>query len=327
METKAFKIRLNDFIDTNWYENIEDSSVWLRIYAPLYVTLSKISQDFKNAIHHLFIGTQPVKITYLSLAEPITLHTIEQGFLFSDLYNENKVKINPKVTNKELPQTSYIIFSSPYRIDGKQGNEGGIIAKFNIIESILSAYIGNNLLKSLAYEVEFSLSQKGQPINGPAIETPSHDDGPFLSIHNWQEASDTFHALETLKNDNQRNKINLALRFFQKGKATFNDDESFFLYWTAIMVLTEGKGTQYINKILQGIYGYDSREVENNLKWMWAINKRNKIFKQGAFVNFDILVERYFQLLFLEILRKEPGLPSKKYLLNYIKSAPIIFEE
>ena len=116
--------------------------------------------------------------------------------------------------------------------------------------------------------------------------------------------------------------MSLALQLFQTGKNTFNENSAFLLYWMAIVQLLGISNTKDINKKLQVLYSMSKKEVEDGLKWKWAYETRNALMHKAKSVvlNADIDIERYFQLLFLDLLRGELKLECKEFLKNYLIS-------
>jgi hypothetical protein len=117
--------------------------------------------------------------------------------------------------------------------------------------------------------------------------------------------------------------VSLALQLFQTGKNTFNENSALLFYWMAIVKLLGISNTRKINKKLQVLYFMSQKDVEDKLKWKWAYETRHALMHKGKSVvlNADIDIERYFQLLFLDLLRGELKLECKEFLKNYLISS------
>jgi hypothetical protein len=324
----AQQVKINnwaDLVDKSCFQNLDESSFWLRIY---YITgvsrdeLFKKMRSFENVIslndkkisfHCVVVSEEAIRPKFKFLEE--SLGTDQAG----------KLIIECNLIEKELPVGSYVLLNTSYKIDGQidDGKEFATKSCLNEVESILALYLGNNFLYEIFFDGEMSLTDKGKyTIPSKPRALPQECDGPFLQKENWASISETFQKINEIVDQNKANRVRLALRFFQKGKNTFNDDESLFLYWTAIIALLEESGTMYINKKLQVLYNFTQEDVEKTLKWEWAYGIRNDILHKAKPVTFHMQIERYFQLLFLDLFRGELGLKCDELLLNYVRSFP-----
>lgn len=324
MEKKKFEKKQNikDLIKDDWFKDINNSSCWLRIYPMLPVPQKKILEYFKHAFTEITVDGLTVGIRYLGCGD-LELPNIGLDFMYSDP-EKGHMCLAVKNEKKKLPQSSYIFILVPFKVDGKEGDKAKTINALNQAEAILSGYIGNNLLHTLIYDEEIELTQNGAFINksnSPIIKTVQPCDGPFISKGYWDDAGQTFKALESLEEESEKKRILLALKFFQNGKKIKIGIEQFFFYWTAIITLCKESGTTAINQnYLQPAYDLNKEEIEEKLLWKKLYTIRNNLFKFGAEINFHHDVERYLQLLFLDILRRELNLPNRKYALNAQKN-------
>lgn len=316
---KTQEMKLEDLADKNWFTDLDDSSFWLRIYTLMPVSHANLQKCFNDAILNTQLNNQPIKIVYIAINDGLKLPCIKSSFPYSNPDNRN-MQINVELSEFSLPKSSYIFMLSPFRRDGVEGEELDTKNTLNQAEAIFSSYIGNNLLHTIVFDGERAITQNGKVgIPSRIVATLQKCDGPLLLKENWQGAYETFKAIEALSEKDKKHKINLSLRFFQKGKTAFDSDESFFLYWTAIIALGTSK-TEKINEKLQTLYSLSKAEVEEQLKWEWAYRARNDILHNASSINFHMHIERYFQVLFLDLLRLELGLSHNGYLKSYIDS-------
>lgn len=314
-------ISISNLVDKSAFKNLDESSYWLRIYNTPLLPCDNLSNVTKGIVNK--ISFKNIKLSIDCLA--ISGNGPKLPFIEQDIPSNinGQLSYPSKLVYKELQKGSYVFITIPYKIDGKEGEEFFVKSYLNEVESVLSMYSGNNFLHSIVFDGEMALTKKGKAvIPGPAIPIPQKCDGPFLSKDVWNLIIDTFQEINKIKDVDKSNRVRLSLKFFQKGKNTFNDDESFFLYWTAIIALLEESKTMYINKKLQSLYSMSQEDVESKLMWKWAYQVRNDILHNAKSVVFHMQIERYFQLLFLDLLRGELGLKCQKFLLNYITEFP-----
>jgi len=105
-----------------------------------------------------------------------------------------------------------------------------------------------------------------------------------------------------------RRRIELALEFFNRAMRA---EDPFFYYWTALEVLCNGKAGK-IKQRLSLVYDLSIPEVDDRLGMARVAQWRHDLFHRGQRVWHSADVERYVQLLFLDLLRRELHLPSRR---------------
>ncbi|MBN8827975.1 MAG: hypothetical protein J0H68_04650 [Sphingobacteriia bacterium] len=309
------KNNFNDLANINWFTKHDNSSYWLRIYSTLAMASNKVAEFFPYGMKELLYNDIPIKICYIFLDEEMELSILNQSFIFNSP-DDGAMQLSLKTGKVLLPKSSYITFTCPYQIDGKKIEEKAIFSLLNQLEALFCLYIGNNAIHSLVFEREICLNGTINFI-GPYIDLLYEFDGPFTSMEYWKELCNSLENLYKAETEKAQ-RIELALDFIQKVKSDTNDITNFYLYWTAITIVTKDTSTLAINKTLQNIYGFAEKEVDIKLKWKWAVDTRNDIFKRGKNIKFYPHIRKYFQLLFLDLLRNELKLRPKKYLLSYL---------
>lgn len=319
---KLAKMELADMVPKEWFEDQDTSSFWLRIYTTLPVPQNRIDEYFKDAICTYEVNSQPIKLAILGLYEGFELFEVKNGVIHSH-HKDGKMMIPVKLDKISFPRSSYIFFFAPYDIDGHEGDENQTKANLDQLEAILSTYLGSNTLHSLIYEGVHPLTDSCQSHNhGQAVQVLNRCDGPFLFKNNWEDCVELTSTINALADQEKKKRIEISLQYYQKGKNIFRSEEKFFFYWTAVTIVTADATTIEINKNLQNIYSQGRSFVENDLAWLWAVGCRNDFFKRGVRPNFHANRERYFQLLFLDLLRHELELAAQGHLLSYIQNCP-----
>jgi hypothetical protein len=316
------EMKLADMVPEEWFVNRDKSTFWLRIYTTLPVAQNKINEYFENSLRSYVVDSQPIKLVILGLKEGLELLEIKNSIVHSDPESGSMV-IPVKVDKISFPKSSYIFFFAPYKLNGVDGNVNKTKSNLDQLEAVLSARLGNNILYSLVYEGEHPLTDECKSqIYGQAFQVLNPCEGPFFTEKHWVKALEITGAIEMLEDVDKQNRIRLALQYYQKGKNIFRCEEKFFFYWTALMIVTADSTTMQINNKLQIIYSCDKGFVENELAWIWAVTCRNNFFKRGVKLNFHANRERYFQMLFLDLLECELGFDAEKHLLSYITQFP-----
>jgi hypothetical protein len=97
--------------------------------------------------------------------------------------------------------------------------------------------------------------------------------------------------------------------------AAMRTGHGFFEYWTALEVVVAGKVNR-MKSILSAIYGVRSHhEVGEQTGLNVLARWRHEYVHKGIRPPLTADIERYLQLLFLDLLRHELGLPSRKYVV------------
>lgn len=311
-----------DMVPAEWFEDSNTSTFWLRIYTTLLVPQNKIQERFKDIVCSYVVDSQPIKLSVLGLSDGFKLPVLKNSFVYSHP-DDGSMIVPVKIKNISFPKSTYVFLFTPYKINNVNGDENKTKSNLDQLEAILSARLGSNTLHSLIYEGELPLTDACQAKTlGQAVPVLNQCDGPFLDKDNWESSLKLVEATDALSKGDKQNRIRLALQYYQKGKNTFRSEEKFFFYWTAITIVTGDTATKAINKNLQYIYSENKSYVDDKLAWKWAIECRNDFFKRGIRLNFHANIERYFQLLFLDLLEHELGLETDKHLLSYIALVP-----
>ncbi len=313
---------LESFVPTNWFKNLDESSYWLRVYSVVPVSHTACQQVFKDGFSSFCIDTKPIQAVYAAIDEGFKLPLISQSFPYSQK-ESGIIQVRSKIDEFELPASTYVFLVMPYKVDGVPGDEQSAKADLSQVEALFSLHLGNNTLRTKIFDGERAITSKGTwSMSGPSVAVPQKCDGPFTSKTDWSNLRETINALNNTQSLDTKNRINLALQFYQRGKEVQNSEEKFFFYWSAITVVTEDSGTMAVNQKFQRIYSKDQKYVEDDLHWKWAVDCRNDLFKRGKKINFHMQIERYFQMVFLELLRAELELSSILCLKQYIEANP-----
>src|SRR5262249_49650031 len=111
--------------------------------------------------------------------------------------------------------------------------------------------------------------------------------------------------------DHKQARIRLSLELMNDAMRKY---DGFFEYWTALEVLCDGK-TNAIKSRLQKIYGLKNQQEAGIATGLSTLAEwRHQYVHAGVRPNLSADVERYIQLLFLDLLRHEVGLKPRGHL-------------
>jgi hypothetical protein len=312
--------RLKNFYDDKWFSKPKESSVWLRYYSLVGIPWDDFSIDnFPSA------NDSGVRMLFL---------TIEGQEYISNFFNvlsdsKGNSQLDLEKINRTLPFGFYIIFTTPYIIDGKKLDEKDVAKKLDSITSMLRMHLGNNFLRDIVREGYISIENGDMKEFLPSIDLPNKNtDGPFLSIDVWKDYVEVRNKFLDCSSD-IKNRIELSLEFFEMG-ANERSWKKFFYYWVGIEVLLDDpKNTKEIANKLGFCYRCDGNSdfiqkklfLNNKDKEDGIFYRRRKLFHKGVKPeNLNSGDERYIQCMFLDLLRGELGLECKKYMENMINS-------
>lgn len=305
---------LADFGRREWFSSVDDSSFWLQIYTCFNVTKDESAEKFKKTIRQ-FEYHLPVAITYGWMKElelgklRHTLTSLENGALDLQIH-DYKLK---------LPTSLYAFVATPCSIDGAKPNFEKIHKTYNVVTSLLRAYVGHNLLREKVFDRQV-MARDGSTPHGERytlMKFPQPGDGPFFMDFVWNGAKAAIDSLKVADKDTQR-RVELALEYLSKG---FAADRGFVEYWTACEILCEGKRAPEMRKRLQSYYGFpDRKDVDRILRLKTLEVWRHNLLHRGIYPDFKPQVERYLQMMFLDLLRSELGLEGPGYMLSFLHS-------
>ncbi len=308
---------LATLIPRNWFADWEHSSVWVRIYTSLFIP------------HSVFIETASAFLdasTSSSLESPTECVLIAFGHIdgmkmpamTTELFAEEsgKTRVSVKVNEKELPRTNYVFLYAPFEVDGKPGDEAKARRKLDTRASLLCLHAGLNFMRDCVYEGEVNAKDGSFGSRGTPWRMPQACEGPFLATQNGAEFVSVLQAIRALP-EPKRGRIELALHLVNEA---MRKDYGFLEYWTALEVICDGKANR-IKERLRSIYGLKSHSAAGDQTGLNVLARwRGEYVHKGIRPYLSPDVERYVQLVFLELLRAEVGLPTQ-FILAAVQTA------
>lgn len=306
------QVALNIFHDTSWFKDPLISSFWFRVYSCGNIPWKYYAAVMRKAIRALEYR-YPIKIYYCILD-----NLSYPGMISTIVYGESGIPVvHFNADNKLLPKAPYIIFSTPFDIDGNAGNEGETKRRLDIVASVFAMHFGNAYLRELWVEVVVKAHSSEFQVFGNAISLPHPIDGPNLHPLNWTHTEEILNKIQFITKTDQ-NLVELSLALFERGVRDTTGSK-FFYYWVAIEVLCKTNKAAQITKILSRYYQISPKDVESLFYWKEFFTSRHNYFHKGIAPNFTPILERYTQLLFLDLLRCNLGFENLRHLETFVQ--------
>ena len=217
--------------------------------------------------------------------------------------------------DKKLPKSPYILMTTPFSIDGMQGDYAQTRMRLDMVASTLGMHFGNNYLWELM--IDGILNAHDSKIHlGKVLRLPSQIEGPALHPLNWTHTKALFTKIKALDRQ-KRSVVELALTLLERGVRD-RTETKFFHYWVALEVLCGTNRADVITNALAKYYKCDKKAVCDQLYWKKFFTARHNYFHKGIIPKFDQTSERYAQLLFLDLLRYQLGMKNVGHLLGFL---------
>ena len=168
-------------------------------------------------------------------------------------------------------------------------------------------HAGWNLLREIIFEGEVSAHDEKCSVTGEIIRMPQGCEGPFLHKQNWEDIGAIARQLKLVQPE-VRTRIELSLEFLDRA---LREDDAFFYYWTALEILCNGTA-QAIRSKLRTCYELKNvQEVDDKTRFGIIATWRHDFFHKGIRPHMTFDVERYIQMMLLDLLRQELLLPLR----------------
>lgn len=215
------------------------------------------------------------------------------------------VLVEPRV--KKLAGGPHLFLATPFEVDGKPGVEPEARRVLNLAVSLLCLHTGVNLLRHCVFEGRVVAAEEGAvTVPDRWLRAPMGAEGPFLGSQNGVDIAEISERLAQMRQPKRR-RVELALDLL--GKAT-RGEETFFDYWLALEVVCDGKKGKIANR-LGATYGTNSHKAAYLTGLSTLGRWRDNYVHKGIRPPVTATIERYLQLLFLDLLRHEIDLPPR----------------
>ncbi len=301
--------RLADLAPDSWFTQREQSTFWLRLYTLLFLPREKAA----DALTELMAGIDRTKPFVYMGRSILFMAGVFQGlkvpYFTRQMYSQEsgQTRIDVKVEETELPDTLYVALATPCRIDGAPGREGDAKAALAEAAGLLCTHVGHNFLRDLVFDGEVNASDGKFSHPGEPWRMPARAEGPFINRQNAIDVQEIAQAVTQLT-EPTRSRLVLTLQLVDEAMRRML---GFFEYWTALEVLCEGRSHR-IKARLSRLYGIRNHKGAANLTGFSTLERwRHDYIHRGQRPPMTADIERYMQLLFLDLLRQELHLPPR----------------
>lgn len=295
-------------IDKDWFTNNEPDTALVRIYAPLNMWSEQYEQFHIKELEALNT-TPPV---WVKSGKGSIKHSVMHDVVTSSTTDQGTLNITINSYSKEADDGYFIALSTPLIIKDDSSSFQDARHRLDITSSTIALHFGKNILPEIFLETTLS-ALDGSPGNVPQVRRlPRPTDGPFLSVNKWQEITEAISALQAL-DSRTANRIERSLAIFREA---LNSEQGYIYYWTALDVLCESnQNGAKIRSKLQRIYRLSSSDEVNNIFGFQKLKDlRNELIHEGVTYEIKGDIERFVQLMFIDILRHELEIPHIAYM-------------
>lgn len=294
-------------IPPEWFTRSEDSSIWLRIYTCLFAPLPHLIESI-----HRWPGVAEGLTLKLGAPTAMAWGTVS-GFKLQlkniDFYSKTtgQLVLDLHLAEKLLPDAIYAFVATPFRTDGAAGDEAIAKDRLNLLAAIVCTHAGQNIMRDCVFEGELSAAGGTITSSSAPSKMPQSSEGPFLAAQN---GADIFEVAACMSDAEEplRGRLQLALRLMD---SAMRSHQGFLEYWTALEVVCDGKSGRVLDRFRR-IYGLKNHKDAAALSGLGVLTKwRHEFVHRGREPRLTADIERYLQLLFLDLLRLELGLESR----------------
>lgn len=292
-------------INKNWFKNIENSSIWYTAFK--VVTTNAIEKKYE-------------------LLEFDNLNcVIINGSLKYFRIQDNDIDVNfsefilPSAEIKTTNEGIWLLFISPYIIDGTKLDEEQIKDRIKSYASLFSIVFGENVIYKQIFENIISCKTGIPTATSSTIINPRSNPNPIISTKNLLQVSDIVKAKNNL-NQTLQNKVDSSLTWYYDSIKDFGTS-SFLKCWIAIEILVlNDSNIKPIKEIFYKIYN-ESETRDNELFMIGKLyGIRGEIVHDGSKRPIHGLLLKYLQFIYIdifyEILQLEPRYATQLLLDN-----------
>ena len=301
---------LLSLIPCDWFTDRANSTVWVAIYTSLFLAstdFDRVARDFFGTSHEP--QPRPKYPVAVCCGQLHGLNVPSFGFAVVTNPKSGESSLRVKCDMRALEETNYVLLVTPLKIDGDSRNYLEARKQLDASAGLLCIHTGVNFMRDLAAEGEVTAHDGQFTSAWQGYVTPATSQGPFLAAELGAarlEAKDAIRSLPDAKQD----RITLALQLMNQG---MRQENGFLHYWTALEIV--GGNANQIRGRLRRIYNLKSHKEGGEATRFNVIAKwRHQYVHKGIVPPLTPDVERYLQLMFVDLLRDELSLASHRYL-------------
>jgi hypothetical protein len=304
-ESQLKTLQVKDLIPDDWFANKEESTIFVRIYSSLGIPFDQ----FSNAFASIVSGSRAKgKVVFWPAVFGGLKYPDHKLFMCADKKGGPLLKVDVKT--HEIPESSYVLFLTPKKVDGTDVIESEVASRLNICVGNLRAHFGLNLFRDLVLEAEFKAGENAFAAPSPPIRIPKPCEGPLLNTASWVQSVEISSILKEQGTDKIK-RLKLAIEFLNEA---MNRKDDFFHYWVALEIVCNGSA-QSIRQKLKTCLKLKSLKDLEGIGFDRICTWRHDFFHNGIRPFLTSEVGTYIQKIFLDLLRQELNLEPKYYTL------------
>lgn len=289
MDQELEHIPFTSFIQEDWFENDNESSIWISAFRIVGVEkrLKKLTsiKGARSTIAFLY-GS----LKYLNIDFTEVQWKDEQPFIKTDQGIQ------------ETDESNWLLIIVPYEIDGQNGNESETRDTVSFHAGLAASILGENVVHEKVFDNIINIGTGRKQAFSSSFRNPFVNSSPVLSDECFNQLDQAFNKISSLPEPEQ-NRLSLALNWHFDA---INDSgkEGFIKSWIAIEILQMPNTTNIrpVKKALVDIYEGDLEEVERTFKVGRLFGLRSRIVHDGENVPIHYLLKSYVQSIFIDIL-------------------------
>jgi hypothetical protein len=303
---------LGHLYSEEWFEESARREVYVRYY----------TMPFQPKTDFYIPGLDGNVVVYANTVFKIVVaHIADQKYLshipwlVQSEADTNKIVVEK--LERLLPATNYILVTTPIRGVGDQAYRDAS-EKMDSFVGILRLVGGNNLLRQLVREGKVDVASGNIATPTSLVPVPSAREGPFTTVETWEGLKEITNSVSGSSSNSKKGRIELSTQLIE---LAFLADArfKFFSYWVALEVAADTHSTGKIATLLTKAYGRSRGYILNDLGFEFLKATRTAVFHNGDHYEMPSDVERYVQLLFLDVVRAKLGLKCREYMAAEVK--------
>lgn len=290
-----------------WFQDAYCSSMLLRFITTIGLTSNAVRAQQQLPIEIML--DRPVAIAVWELAE--TKLPTSDTFVHGGPAGAPPI-VEHTLREFTLPHAHYLVLRTPLVIDGFNSGREAAAARLDTAVGLLGMHMARRFVHKVILDCELSGSGDWRHSAEVTISPEVH--GPNIHSTVWRDLRQVAERLESQHTAAEvRQKVLLAIEFV--GRA-MQAAEPFSQYWTAFELLS--RGSQGAKAQLSKAYGLKTpQHVDHVTGFKLVASMRHGMVHHGRRVELDAVMERYIQLLLVDLVQFNLGLGSFGHALAF----------
>lgn len=293
--------RIDEFIPKSWFKDFSKSQV-------LIVSYRAVGIDSNNLKNHGWAVSGKRILAFIT-SSPFKCMVLEPKNIFSN-------PIEFSYQEKEFNDGPFVHIVTPVVVDGEKVSEFKARSLAKSTSGMLRGIFGKNIAfkKIQSYFMGFEGGRNN--IFSPSFENPAFHGSPLLKRETINHAQSVLSAIDKM-DKKERNRINLALHWFDKSFGKGGNDD-FISLWTALEILAMPSSSDIrpIKAILAKRYSLSNQQVGEKFYLGRIYSIRCKIAHDGWIRGVCSFIILYSQAIFMDIFYEKLGIALPCHVTN-----------